>query len=151
MYEFAVGRAAWAAMGLPMEGALAGLPTAADAARRDVFSCALGADAGGVIRDLREKDQDDCIVLNDRGIVMGRTRRKVLEGADANKLVEELMEPGPTTVRPDESLAAVIERMQRRGVASLVVATNEGTLIGILSRDEGERVLGIDGSEIEKD
>ena len=45
----------------------------------------------------------------------------------------------------------MIERMQRRGVVSVVVATNEGTLIGILSRDEGERVLGIDGSEIEKD
>ncbi len=138
-------------MGLPLEGALAGLPTAADAARRDVFTCAMGADAGRVIGGLREEHQDDCIVLNDRGIVMGRTRRNVLEGADANKLVEELMEPGPTTVRPDEWLAAVIERMQRRGVASLVVATNEGTLIGILSRDDGERLLGIDGSEIEKD
>ncbi len=151
MYEFAVGRAAWAAMGLPLEGALAGLPTAADAARKDVFTCAMGADAGRATEGLRETHQDDCIVLNDQGIVMGRTRRKVLEGADGKKLVEELMEPGPTTVRPDESLAAVIDRMQRRGVASLVVATNEGTLIGILSRDEGERVLGIDGSEIEKD
>ncbi len=150
MYDFAVGRAAWAAMGLPLEGALAGLPTAGDAAARDVFTCGMGVEAGRATDGLRETHQDDCIVLNDRGIVMGRTRRKVLEGADGKELVEELMEPGPTTVRPDESLAAVIERMQRRGVASLVVATSEGTLIGILDREYGERLLGIDGSEIER-
>ena len=137
-------------MGLPLEGALAGLPPAADAAQRDVFTCVMGVDAGEARGGLRKTRQDDCIVLNDQGIVMGRTRQKVLEGAGGGELVERLMEPGPTTVRPDESLAAVIERMQKRGVASLVVATCEGTLIGILEREIGEQRLGIDGSEIER-
>lgn len=134
-----------------MEGALAGVPTASDAARKDVFTCAMGEQAGRAATGIRKTHQDDCIVLNEAGIIMGRTRRKVLEGADAAEPVEQLMEPGPTTVRPDESLAGVISHMSNRGVGSLVVATNEGTLIGILSRDDGERLLGIDGSEIERD
>ena len=138
-------------MGLPLEGALAGLPTAGDAARRDVFTCGMGMDASRTMGGLGGTQQADCIVLNEQGIVMGRTRRKVLEDAAGNALTEHLMEPGPTTVRPDESLAAVIDRMQKRSVRSLVVATNEGTLIGVLDREDGERLLGIDCSELERD
>ena len=151
MYDFAVGRAAWAAAALPLEGALAGLPTAADAARRDVFTCALGESITGMTEIMASKGQDDCIVLNDQGIVMGRTRRRAIENSSGNAVVEDVMEVGPTTVRPDEPLEALVDRMRRRGVRSIVVATLEGRLLGVLYRDEAEAILGVDASEIERE
>ena len=85
--------------------------------------------------------QDDCIVLNDRGIVMGRTRRRAIEARGAQATLEEVMELGPTTVRPDEGLDAVVDRMRRHGVRSIVVATLDGKLVGVLYRDEAGELL----------
>ena len=51
------------------------------------------------------------------------------------------MEAGPTTVRPSEPLDALIGRMQKRKVESIVVSTAGGVLVGVLRRDDGERRL----------
>ena len=51
------------------------------------------------------------------------------------------MEAGPTTVRPSEPLDALIERMQKRRAASIVVSTAAGVLFGVLHRADGERRL----------
>ena len=61
------------------------------------------------------------------------------------------MELGPTTVRTDEPLDALMERMRRRGVRNIVVATLDGRLVGVLYRDEAEALLGVDTSEIERE
>lgn len=151
MHDFAVGRGAWAASALPLEGALAGLLTAADAARKDVFTCSLGDSTRGIAGMMASKGQDDCIVLNEQGIIMGRTRRGAVEASSGGAVVEEIMELGPTTVRPDEPLEALVERMRRRGVRNIVVATLDGRLVGVLYRDEAESLLGVDASEIERE
>lgn len=41
-----------------------------------------------------------CVVVNDDRIVLGRRWRSNLEGAEPDRLIEKVMEPGPTTVRP---------------------------------------------------
>ena len=151
VYDFAVGRAAWAAAGLPLEGADAELLTTSDAAKKDVFTCTLGDALQGMSTAIDAAGQDDCIVLNDDGVVMGRTRKSALQAASSAASVDDVMEIGPTTVRPDERLDAVVERMRRRGVRSLVVATHQGKLIGLLERETAEEMLGIDGSEIERE
>lgn len=146
-----MGRAAWAASALPLEGALASLPTASDAARREVFTCLVSDPIEGMTDFMDPQGQDDCIALNEHGIVMGRTRRRVVEASSVGATVEEIMEIGPTTVRPDEPLAALVGRMRRRGVQSIVVATLDGRLVGVLYRDEAESLLGIDASAIERE
>ncbi len=151
MYDFAVGRAAWAGSGLPVEGALAGLLTAADAARKEVFTCSLGDSTRGMAKKMASGGQEDCIVLNNQGIVMGRTRRKAVEARGNGADVDDIMELGPTTVRPDEPLDGLVDRMRRRGVQSIVVATLDGRLAGVLYRDQAEVLLGVDPSEIERD
>jgi hypothetical protein len=40
------------------------------------------------------------------------------------------MEPGPATERPNADLAETTKRMKRRGVASLIVSTPDGVLLG---------------------
>jgi predicted transcriptional regulator len=51
------------------------------------------------------------------------------------------MEAGPTTIRADEDLAAVIERMQRRQVVTVIVTDPDGRLIGALFRQDGQELL----------
>lgn len=57
------------------------------------------------------------------------------------------MEDGPTTTRADDDLAAVVERMTRRKVTELLVTDPDGRLIGVLYRDDAERLLGADPSD----
>ena len=51
------------------------------------------------------------------------------------------MEPGPSTVRPNVALNPLVERMQERGTKLVVVATPQGSLFGVLLRDEAARLL----------
>jgi hypothetical protein len=55
--------------------------------------------------------------------------------------VQEIMEAGPATIRADEDLAALVERMQRRRVSTIIVTDPDGRLIGILRRDDGEQAI----------
>jgi CBS domain-containing protein len=51
------------------------------------------------------------------------------------------MEVGPTTIRPSERLEPLVERMRRRGVATIVVSDLKGRLVGILYRADAESAL----------
>ncbi len=79
-------------------------------------------------------------VAHYEGVVLGRLRAQTL-GADPQALVEAVMESGPTTVRPDEPLEAITERMRDQRVGSILVTTSDGRLVGILYRKDAERVL----------
>jgi CBS domain-containing protein len=70
-----------------------------------------------------------CIVVNHGGIVEGRLRGRALEetpGATA----EQAMEIGPTTIRPNEPLEPLVERMRRRGVRAIIVSDLKGSWWG---------------------
>lgn len=71
---------------------------------------------------------------------IGRVRGDGFESADDCRVVE-VMEPGPSTVRPDETLQPLVERMHRRNAPNVIVTTPQGRLIGILLRDEADRLL----------
>jgi CBS domain-containing protein len=127
-------------MGLPTEGPDAATPRAGDVADRDAPTCALH-DRLGVVRDrLRAAGKTSCIAVNEQRVVLGRVRGEALDG-DAEQTVEAVMEVGPTTVRPSEPLEALIGRMQKRRVESIVVSTADGVLVGVLHRGDGERRL----------
>jgi predicted transcriptional regulator len=46
------------------------------------------------------------------------------------------MEPGPSTIRFDRSLASVRERMGRLDLRTLPVTTPEGRLLGVVRRED---------------
>jgi Mg/Co/Ni transporter MgtE len=73
-----------------------------------------------------------CVVVNDRGVVQGRLRLDRVDPADA-RLVEEVMDLGPATVRADADLAEITERMRRRNVASMIVSDPDGVLLGVVT------------------
>ena len=81
------------------------------------------------------------MVVDERGIVLGRLRRRALAD-DSNATVEETMTEGPSTVRPSIGIEAIVERMRKSNLTSFVVTTSDGKLVGLVLRDEAEDRLG---------
>jgi CBS domain-containing protein len=52
------------------------------------------------------------------------------------------MTAGPGTVRPDLSAAAAAKRMRERKLPSMLVTHSDGTLIGLLRREDAETAAG---------
>jgi Mg/Co/Ni transporter MgtE len=140
VYDFVPGKMAWLAMGWSREGRAAAVPNAGEIARRDTPTCALGDRVANVREEVLALGRDVCIVVNPEGIVEGRLRGRALEEAP-EATAEQAMEVGPTTIRPSERLEPLVERMRKRGVATIVVSDLRGHLVGILYREDAERAL----------
>ena len=140
VYRYTPGKDGWLAMGLPTEGPDAATPRAGEVADRDALTCAVHDRLGDVRDRLRAAGETACIVVDDQRVILGRVRGESLK-SDPEQTVEAVMEAGPTTVRPSEPLAALIERMQKRKTGSIVVSTAAGVLVGVLRREAGERRL----------
>ena len=87
---------------------------------------------------VRASGFETCVVVNERGVVLGRQAL----GADDDATVEVAMTAGPGTVRPDLSAAAAAKRMRERNLPSMLVTHSDGTLIGLLRREDAEAAAG---------
>jgi CBS domain-containing protein len=139
VYDYVPGKAAWFADGLPREGTLANAPTIGDVVRRDVPTCAPAAKVGMVREAVRKAGWDRSVVVNNERVVLGLLREKEL-ASDAEATVEEVMRNGPTTFRPDVPVGKMAERMRVRRVRTVLVTTLDGKLVGLLYRDDAERL-----------
>ena len=79
MHDYAGGKADWAVHGLPLEGRTAGRRRVIDVARKDIPTCGPRERLGDVRGRVRAAGHDVCIVVNERGIVLGRLRRDCWE------------------------------------------------------------------------
>jgi len=86
---------------------------------------------------MRAAAQNQCVVVNDAGIVLGRLGRRALD-ANPETVAETVMESGPTTVRPSTSRDAILRRMRKGKADSLLVTTADGRLVGVLHRPDIE-------------
>lgn len=139
VYDYAAGKEDWIAAALPSEGHALEHPRVKDAIS-DVPTCRLSDNCGEARAKLREGLRPAVVVTNDDGVVLGRLRKAALEG-DPSLRVEDAMDIGPTTFRPSVDLQALIDRMHERKVGSVIVTNAGGQLLGMLYRDEGEKVL----------
>lgn len=130
VYDYAAGKVDWMAAGLPTIRSDPSERRALDAADRDPHTC----HPGQLVGELSTVPSGTAfVVVNEHRIVVGRYRTR---GPSANGAirVEEVMEPGPTTVRAHEPLDALLKRMAGRGVGEVIVTTPEGELLGIVRR-----------------
>jgi CBS-domain-containing membrane protein len=140
VYDYVGGKSDWIAAGLPIEGDQANIPRAIDVVKREVPTCR-PSDQIGDVRDQVEAASDDvCIVTTDDGIVLGRLRRRAL-ASDRGKAVHEVMESGPTTTRADAWLEGLVQRLYNAEVTSMLITTPEGTLLGVVYREDAEEYL----------
>lgn len=76
-----------------------------------------------------------CVVVNDEGIVLGDLRGKALH-ADPIARVEEVMNPEPSTYRPNVSLHEMAHSFLESDARRVLVTDGDGRLIGWLARED---------------
>ena len=140
VYDYEAGKADWLAAALPSEGRAAGELDAAAMVRADDIACHLGDRLGDAAKRVRAAGKDVFIVVNNRHIVLGRIRGRALDG-NPDALVEDVMRPGPSTIRPDIDLETVVETLRDGNVQSTLVTNPEGRLIGTVYLEDIERKL----------
>ena len=134
------GKQAWLAAGLRTEGTGPHLALAGEVLVPTTSVCGLDATSGDIRSALGETAGATCAVTNDRGVLLGRVRRRDLpEGDDVP--VDRFMQPGPATVRTIEELEPLVGRMRHAGVTTILVSDAEGRLLGMLRRSEAEQLL----------
>lgn len=140
VYRYPAGKLDWFAFGLPMEGEFAAIPKAGDVVRHDVPTCRLNDRLGEVHQRCQDLGWEVCLVVNESNIVLGRLRREAWD-ADPDTPLENVMENGPTTFRPDNFLEPLLKRMHDKKVGSVIITDSDGVLIGLLYRKDGEERL----------
>jgi predicted transcriptional regulator len=135
-----LGKADWLAHGLPTEGTQANVPRAKDMLREDMVTARLDEPAGTIRPRVARSPYGFAFVLAEDGTLLGRLRKTALEG-DPNAAAQDVMEPGPSTVRADSKLEQLVARMRRHNLHAMVVTTPEGRLLGVVRRADAERRL----------
>jgi predicted transcriptional regulator len=137
-----LGKADWLAHGLPTEGGQANVPRAKDLLRQDVATARLDERVSAVRQRVARSPYGFALVLAPQDhTLLGRLGTAALEG-NPDAAAQQVMEPGPSTVRPDRQLADLIEPMRTHNLQAMVVTTPRGRLLGVLRRDDAERRLG---------
>ncbi len=140
VYDYTLGIADWKAAGLAVDGQQPDVQMASDATRADVPTALPDEPLGAVSDRTSDAGWDEAVVVEDSGVVAGRLRGSAWQH-DRSVRVDEIMELGPTTVRPNTLLDPLVKRMQKRGTDLVIVATPQGVLLGALLREEAERLL----------
>lgn len=139
VHDYVAGKADWLGRGWDYEGELSEVPTAGDLAHDDVATCELTDRAEQISRRIAESPYGFALAVNDEGIVLGRVRGSALRDTAPETSAEEVMNPGPSTVRPHHPAEAIAEKLEKRDLKSAVVTDIEGRLIGILRAGEARR------------
>jgi CBS domain-containing protein len=140
VYDYVAGKADWLAHGLPTEGEQAQVPRAKDVLRREVVTALAGEPVGGVAARVARSPYGFALVVAADGTLLGRLRKAMLD-ADPSAPAEQVMEAGPSTVRPDRPLAELAERLRSRGLHTAIVTAPNGKLLGVVQRADMEARL----------
>src|SRR6266567_3569950 len=116
--DYAAGKVDWLAAGLPTERAAPAATRVSLTMETDVPTCSPDELAAGAVDRARRAGWGICVALNDAGVVQGRVTVDTTVSPGAS--VSDVMEPGPATVRANEDLAAALDRMHKRRVATLL-------------------------------
>jgi Mg/Co/Ni transporter MgtE len=77
------------------------------------------------------------LVMSGGGVLLGRLRASSLD-APPETPAEQLMEGGPSTVRPDLPADELARRLRERDLKTAILTTPEGHLIGVVLRADLE-------------
>ena len=141
VYDYVAGKSDWLAAALPSKGTSANVLRAGDAVRGDDIVCHLGMLVRDCAGRVRGAGKDVGIVVDDHHVVIGRVRGRAL-ATDPNARIEDVMQSGPSTIRPDTLLETVVETLRDSDLKSTLVTDPEGRLIGTLYLEDAERILG---------
>ena len=135
VYDYTAGKADWSAAGLPTHRSPDSPRRAADVLDADVPTCGPTATVGQARVLAEEAGRPSVAVVSEDAVVLGRLRPRHLD-RDPDRRADEVMEPGPATVRARESLEPLLDRMRKRSVREVLVTTPEGRLLGAVRLED---------------
>ena len=134
VYDYTAGKADWGSYGLPLEGTAGSSTRVSSITTTEAPTCRLDESVAEVAARLPE-GWDISVVTNDRHVVLGLLGRTALRG-ERQTTVERSMTAAPSTIRPSARINAIRERMRDQNLTRIIVSRSDGTLVGILRRED---------------
>ena len=137
VYDYVAGKADLGSFGLPLEGEADSSTRVGSIARADAPTCRPDEFVAGVAERVAD-EWEICVVTNDGGVVLGLLGRQAVRSGESIR-AEEAMSHGPSTIRPSVRRDAIARRMREQNLTRIVVTRSDGTLAGVLRREDLER------------
>jgi rhodanese-related sulfurtransferase len=131
VYRYTPGMADWQSAGWPTEGTEAKKPDLLQKGRSDVPICGLRDRLRDVKNRYAPGEQDTCVVVNDRNIVLGVLHGEIWN-ADPLSVVADIMDIDPVAFRPNEDSEEAMKAIRRDKAEPALITTSDGELLGIL-------------------
>jgi len=130
VYRYTPGKADWLAAGWDTEGTQAKKMRLRQMIHKDVPTCSLRERLEDV-KSRRRPNQDLCVVVNDRNIVLGVIQGETWD-ANPQSRVADVMQPGPRTLRPDLDPKDAQKILRNYDASAAIVTTSDGELLGVI-------------------
>ena len=130
VYRYTPGKADWLAAGWETEGTEARKVRIRQMIHKDVPTCSLRERLEDV-KSRRRPNQDLCVVVNDRNIVMGVIQGETWDATPQARVVD-VMQPGPRTLRPDLEPKDAQKMLKNYSAPVAIITTSDGELLGII-------------------
>src|SRR5215813_6155316 len=130
VYRYTPGKADWLAAGLETEGTHAKKMRLRQMLHKDVPTCSL-RERFEDVKSRRRPNQDLCVVVNDRNIVLGVIQGETWD-ANPQSRIGDVMQPGPRTLRPDLDPKDAQKLLRNYDAPAAIVTTSDGELLGII-------------------
>lgn len=139
VYRYTAGKADWLAAGWETEGTASKTPRLKEHLQKDVFTCSQRERMEDV-RTRRRPNQDICVVVSDRNIVLGVIRGESWDAGPQSRVLD-VMDPGPRTFRPDVDPKDVQKSLRSDDAETVIVTTSDGELLGLIrtAQKKGEK------------
>jgi CBS domain-containing protein len=95
----------------------------------EVPTCRLDDPVGQVGTRAEQRGYSVCAVVNEKEIVLGMISKRDWE-TDPTASAEQLMDNGPTTLRPSDSLKKAEQVLQKKDRGAVLVTDSDGKLLG---------------------
>ncbi|MBC3190967.1 CBS domain-containing protein [Pseudonocardia sp. C8] len=130
------GKVDWLARNLPVEGTDAGAPIIGRDLRNDAVIAAPNESIADVRARVMASPQSFALVTTADRILLGRLRGSQLDHVDPAAVAAEVMEAGPSTLRPHEPADTVRSHLVGKGLTYAIVTDPDGRLLGTVNTDD---------------
>ncbi|OJY46369.1 CBS domain-containing protein [Pseudonocardia sp. 73-21] len=130
VHDYVLGKVDWLARNQPVAGTDADTPTIGQHLRHEVSTARPDEPVAVLRARVATSAHRFALVTTAEGTLLGRLRAAALDDGDPDRAVSEVMEPGPSTLRPHEPAAAIKARLVEKGLTYAIVADPDGRLLG---------------------
>jgi CBS domain-containing protein len=127
------GKMDWLAYGLPVEKKAHGVTMLIEQLQREFPIARLDDPVGGIRLRMEQAGLSLCPVLNHEGVLLG-VLANLRRDLDPATPIENIMDPGPTTVRPSVSIGNAIKQLDKLSADALLVTSSDGKLLGLFRK-----------------